>query len=187
MATEPNLDSVFKRIIMETMHEKAVLAAEIPREEVLNVKDLEAIRRSLRYYRTKGFASFYCLCRRKWGSAHAWCILDLRRQKVAYKYGQMCQKCEKEAKPIFDKESIKRMAQYAVDSYLIKTRRLRRPPQRDDDDGRIKGNEDEQPHDEKRCSVCLVSGGSCWKKKDIPHATVNHDEEEIPEFSRLHL
>ena len=190
MAAESDLDSMYKKIITETMKEKGVRADTIPREKGLDVNDLEAIRRSLRYYRTKGFASFFCSCRpRNWKSAHAWCILDLRRQKVAHKYEQKCQKCESWVKPIFDEECMKRMARYAVDNYLIKTRRMRRPLQRDDDDGRIKRNEDELPHDEKGCRVCELVRGSCWKKKDMP-AAVQHDEDEFPlssEFARLQL
>ena len=176
MATELDPDSMYRIIIKETMDKAGLRAENIPREEPLDPKKLEVIRRSLRYHRTKGFAKFCCVCGlRKWGSAHAWCILDLRRQKVAHKYEQQCQSCNAEAKPVFDEESMKKMAQYAVDSYLIKTGKLKITKREGDEAWR--SSEDDLPHDERRCNMCSLVGGSCWKKPVAVRTAVNSDEE----------
>ena len=88
--------------------------------------------------------------------------MDLKAQTIVHKYTQFCQKCEGESQPYFDENAIRSMAEYAVKSYLRRTRRLpydfseMRSALDDDKD-------DRGPHDEGRCSMCKELGHSCWK------------------------
>ena len=150
--------SAVKIIILETMKEKDVKEADILQEDSL---DLENCGRSKRYFYTKGFAWFRCHQKHKyWPSAHAWCVIDLKLQEICHRDHQKCNKCDSKADPNFTVESLKKMAEYAVKQFLIKTRRLSpsvHVPHTDTGD--IEGG----PHDEKRCGKCERLGRSCWK------------------------
>jgi hypothetical protein len=151
-------------IIGEVMRKNGVNPKDIPKESWVLYLDPQSIRKSLRYYRVKGFAWFlnHGSCFRTWPSAHSWCVMDLKAQTIVHKYTQFCQKCEGESQPYFDENAIRSMAEYAVKSYLRRTGRLpydfseMRSALDDDKD-------DRGPHDEGRCSMCKELGHSCWK------------------------
>ena len=102
-------------------------------------------------------------CTRTWPSAHAWCIMDLKEQKIVKRYPQDCQRCDGSAQPEFDEEAIRRMAEYAVKSFLIRSGLYVSP--RDPFDFRdlrdSLDHEGQQPHDEARCARCRELGRRC--------------------------
>ena len=169
------LTTMAQAVIADVMEEKGVSVAEIPDEQRFDPNHLDRIERSKRYFRCKAFARFgdhmhknqRTTCHRHWASAHAWCIMDLKTQRIIYYFSQKCQSCEGSANPDFDEEALQRMAEWAVDTFLRRTGRLRRDPfdltaldralDLDLDDS--KG-----PHDESRCDMCIKLGRSCWKK-----------------------
>ena len=156
------------------MAENGVTTSEIPEEPRVDPTKVETITQSKRYFKTKAFASFsgherkegFGLCSRSWKSAHAWCVLDLKKQCIAHHLSQDCQTCNGRSTPDFDSESVKRMADYAVDRYLKLVGR-RAWPTRDPfdfDDMFLALEDDRPPHDERRCEMCRKLGRSCWKK-----------------------
>jgi len=148
--------------------------SDIPSDDAINIDDdhdLERIKSSKRYFLVKGFAWFNehiardgwsgLGCSRTWPSAHSWCIVDLKMQRIGRRLGQKCQKCEASALPEYDNEALERNAKYAVRSYLRLTGRLERDPLGDwsDVSNAIDSN---QPHDQRRCEMCQILGRSCW-------------------------
>lgn len=130
---------------------------------------VDLIKGSLRYYKVKGFGSFSCSstsCFRRWPSAHAWCVIDLKKQDIVHKYGQGCQGCENFSKPAFDDIAIERMAEYAVERYLSKVDKKKKRPFVMDEllEALPEVRDESAPHDEKRCEACKELGGSCWKR-----------------------
>ena len=130
-------------------------------------------KRSLRYIEVKGFAWFTCKCPKthynpkqkhttikRWPSAHSWCFIDLKKQKICYRDTQKCNKCNSIAKPgpEFTEEAIEKMAEFVVKGYLIRTDRMEYTP-RSTDTVETEG----APHDETRCGKCRRIGKSCWK------------------------
>ena len=149
-----------KRIIKAAMDKKGVTKEEIPKERPFTTPE-ESTRGSKRYFETKGFAWFSCPKKNnRWPSAHAWCCIDLKEQKICYRDPQDCRKCESKVDPEFTEESIKRMAEYAVKRYLIKTGNLE---QVFNPSINTEGETEGGPHDEKRCGKCKRLGRSCWK------------------------
>ena len=149
-------------MINEVMVANGVTTAEIP-EHGVDPADLEAIAHSKRYFKTKAFASFddHGSCPRTWKSAHAWCVLDLKEQCIAHKLSQDCQSCDEKAMPEFERESVNKMADWAVDMYLKRCGRRAWAPRGQSD--MFDGPDDRPPHDERRCQMCRDLGRSCWK------------------------
>ena len=119
--------------------------------------------KSKRYILVKGFAWFNCETRhakKRWPSAHAWCAIDLKMQKICRRYRQACNKCEIRIRPMFTPEAIEKMVTYAVKGYLIKIGAMK-PKERPstETDETIGGR-----HDEKRCDMCKIKKHSCWKQ-----------------------
>ena len=146
-----------QEVIETVMKAAGVRVEDIPKEQhFTSPKD---VKNSKRYYKKTGFAQFSCpKGDRKWPSAHAWCIIDLKEKSICYLYKQGCQKCETMAFPEFTKEFVKWVAELAVKSFLRKTGQL--------DDLASIGTDGPQgygPHDEERCEMCQELGGSCWK------------------------
>ena len=154
-------------IIEQVMSDYDVTPEEIPIETPFEVSDLNRIRRgSKRYFHTKAFASYRCVCKRSWKSAHSWCITDLKVQNIIHKFGQDCQGCERDVNPIFDLEAMRKMAEYAVKTYLRRAGRLSYDPRPLDDwsdMGHALDDVFNGPHDQARCETCRLLGTSCWK------------------------
>jgi len=159
-------------IIVEVMEENDVHPSDIPDDNAINIEDdhdLKRIKSSRRYFLVKGFAWFKkhehpdrtSRCSRTWPSAHSWCIVDLKRQRIGRWLRQNCRACEGRSLPEYEERVLKRMAEYAVRSYLRLTGRLERDPLEDwsDVSNAIESN---QPHDEERCEMCRILGHSCW-------------------------
>lgn len=160
-------------MIGEVMEEKGVRPSEIPQESNIDPTDLVSINQSWRYFKTKAFASFNAhagnsdrRCPRTWKSAHAWCVLDLKEQQIVHKLSQDCQSCNGHSMPDFDRESVRKMAEFAVDLYLKRSGKkpweVRSTPF--DFDDFYDALDERPPHDEKRCEMCRKLGRSCWKK-----------------------
>ena len=91
--------------------------------------------------------------RRTWASAHSWCVIDLKLQCIEHCWVQECKECEGESKPVYDEESLERMAKYAVKMFAIhKGIKLKEQPDQARRRGRDKG-----PHEESLCEVCKLS------------------------------
>lgn len=161
-------------MIDSVMRENGVTPAKIPQERGVDPTDIDSISHSKRYFKTKAFASFNAhsqpfgaaRCSRSWKSAHAWCVLDLKEQCIAHKLSQDCQSCNGHSMPEFDRESMQRMAEYAVDLYLKRVGQKQWEPRGDpfDFDDMLFALDDRPPHDEARCEMCRRLGRSCWKK-----------------------
>ena len=123
---------------------------------------------TLRFFEVKGFASFnsHAGCSRSWKSAHAWCEIDLKKQIISDKYTQDCQKCEVGVEPEFDDDAVRKMAEYAVNQYLIRSGRKERPVNPFHFDDMYDALDDRPPHDEGRCGRCKKLGRSCWKRQE---------------------
>ena len=158
-----------RAVITEVMEEKGVTAEEIPTEPRAHFNPsspLSVTHGSKRYFSVKAFARYRAHegCSRTWASAHSWAIMDLKEQCLIHKFTQDCQKCNGEVPPDFDEDSVRRMAEYAVDTYLRRCGRLS-PRVRDpfDFDDLFAALDDRGPHDEGRCAMCRIKGRSCWK------------------------
>ena len=183
-------------VIADVMKEKGVSVAEIPNDRRFG-NNLDCVERSKRYFRCKAFAKFgdhkkdrRTTCQRHWASAHAWCVMDLKTQQIIRYFSQKCQTCEGSADPEFDGDALKRMAEWAVDTFLRRTGRLssrrepswRRPVRLDPEltdfdcaldldldlgfgfrDVDVDLDDSKGPHDQARCGMCSKLGRSCWK------------------------
>lgn len=141
------------------MEENEVKLRDIPEEEPFNLP--ENARHSKRYIEVKGFAWFGCRKKHhRWPSSHSWCFIDLKKQRICYRYKQKCKKCESYTAPEFTEESIERMVKFVLKKYLIKMKKLPSvfTPRSADTDQTQGG-----PHDERRCGKCMRLGRSCWK------------------------
>ena len=151
------------------MEEKDIDPARIPSEDhVRDPSNPDSINGSGRYFRTKGFARFprhrvlVPGCGRTWPSAHAWSVMDLKKQRICHRYSQECQRCEGAGEPVYDEEAIRRMAEWACDQYLVRVGRKSREPYF----GMVAMDaldESSQPHDNRRCDMCRRLGRNCWK------------------------
>ena len=143
------------------MEANNVRAENIPTEQCVSPTD-EDLRGSQRYYDKPVFAWFICPKKhRYWGSARAWCVIDLKEQTICYRYKQGCKKCDSNAYPEFPERVIRKVAEFAVKWFLILTGKLEcEPPNTDTVTGKRRGK---GPHDEQRCDKCLKLGRCCWK------------------------
>ncbi len=123
-------------------------------------------KKSKRYFEVKGFAWFTCKKShdkgnfRHWPSAHAWCFIDLKEQRICYRDVQECKEDNSRTdSPEFTEEALKRMIKYVVTSFLIRTGKKSIPQRADTETEQT----DRGPHDERRCGKCQRLGRSCWK------------------------
>jgi len=171
-----NDDTLETEVIARVMEEKGVLTRLIRREDGTDPNDLEAVKKSRRYFRVKGHADFDehqksggGYCSHTWHSAHAWCVMDLKGQELVLKFGQECQDCEEMVLPEFDEDALEEMAEYAADSYLRIIGKLPQPQDISDDENESMDASDDEfehggnPHDAQRCELCQRLGHSCWK------------------------
>ena len=157
---QPEVSSeAIRDIIKAAMEAENVRERDIPTEHYFASPEDGA--NSKRYFEVKGFAWFVCPRNdNRWPSAQSWCFMDLKKQAICYRDKQDCKKCESKASPEFTEEALKRMAEYAVKSFLIRTgKRHHEYRPRGDMDGAVGGG----PHDEERCARCRRLGRSCWK------------------------
>ena len=87
-------------IIKEVMKNEKLYPREIVEEPPFNVETfIKAIKSpkkedwSRRYFHGHAYGQFKCdnnLCTNPWSSAYAWCVLDLKEQKVEMKFKQQC-------------------------------------------------------------------------------------------------
>ena len=127
--------------------------------------NLDSIRGSKRYFRVKGFAWYRqhkppTGCSRTWASAHSWCVIDLRQQRIIHKYGQDCRTCGGKSTPSFNEEARRRMAEYVCQRYLYRTGQLEWTRDSQPDMTDLSGERD-GPHDQSRCDMCKMLGHSC--------------------------
>ncbi len=151
---EPSPETI-KEIILDAMEKEGVLPSDIPKEksfyEGLN------IRGSKRYFEKHGVGHYDCDEEdNDWNSVFSWCIIDLKKQKICYRYYEQCKKCETKAWPQFSYETIEKLAHLTVESFLFRTGRKERPERQGDPIRRIRG-----PHDEERCEKCIETGQRC--------------------------
>lgn len=179
--------SVVKEVIEAAMREENIETTDIP-------DDLHIDPSNVRQVRTRD-CKRYCICRafasfdshadprpikerdnhtNTWKSAHAWCTIDLKRQRIAHRWSQQCRICEGESYPWYDKEALQRMARFAVKMYLIKTGKIEVKKSEDTDDS---DNHRGRPHQEKRCAMCKQLGHSCVKKNKPEHDDEEKDED----------
>ncbi len=153
-----------RRCIADVMKEKCVDISEIPDETPFDLARLSAIwRTSQRFFMCRAFAKFnsHDGCSRHWGSARAWCIIDLKRQDIIHRFKQDCQKCEEGVSPVYDEEAVRRMTEYAVETFLRRSGRVRPDPfDFRDMEGALDGATN-GPHNQERCDVCRILGHFC--------------------------
>ena len=167
-----------KEAIAAVMKKEGLHRHDIPKEANVNPRFLEQIKGSCRYFRCKSSASFdehiqsdtdtsdsddEDQCDHSWVSVHAWCVLDLKKQRIAHRWTQECRQCNKKCIPFFDKSSVLRMAEFAVDLCLKRIGRREYEVR----DSRYDLSDMEKiltgPHDEDRCEMCQELGHNCWQ------------------------
>ena len=164
-------------IIAEVMQEKNIDPDDVlhfttrPTCILYDPHNLDSVRGSQRYFRVRGFAWYRqhdstTGCSRTWASAHSWGILDLREQKIVHRYGQECRTCGGKGTPSFSEEARGRMAEYACQQHLYRTKREQRPAV--DPDMRDLSGQRDGPHDSSNCDMCKLLGNSCNNARDRP-------------------
>ena len=162
---EPSDDKVTKTI-KKVMEEKGVQAYRMPPEPHTFPPNID--KKSKRYFETKGLGWFCCPQQHhRWSSAHSWCYIDLKKQRICYRDEQKCRKndCEMPVSPEFSEAEIEKMAEYAVSQFFMRLGRKK---------GRRGGGwrgwaetftgANDKPHDQKRCGRCKRLGRKCWTK-----------------------
>ncbi len=156
-------------VIEQVMEEYDLIPEEIPEEpnfDPVYFKDKRVLqklrKRSMRYFHTRAFAEFQCEdCNRGWPSARGWSVMDLLEQNICVLFDQECgnRKCYGGiAEPMYNDESMRRMAEFAVETCL---RRLypddcEYDPTRNDGSKKTSG-----AHHEDKCDVCKILGHNC--------------------------
>lgn len=153
-------------IINEAMANKGITTDDVPTENLINRRK-QIRKKSKRYITVKGSGKFRCHRHNKiWKSAHAWCIFDLKTESIFYRYLQDCKICNSGNSPKFSEESMRRMAEYGVQTFLykmgreIRPRKIPRPTYRT---RRPAFRTRRSPHDRKRCGMCKDSKRKCCK------------------------
>lgn len=153
-----------KTIIQQVMEEKGIDPKSVPTEESLECRPRpKRIKKSKRYFLTRSRGVFpqhedqVPDCHRTWSSAHAWSVMDLKEQQIPYCYWQKCKKrqCKTGVEPVYDVESITRMAEWACDEFLIRMGRKERPVNED------APKKSTGPHDRMRCQMCRLLHRKC--------------------------
>ena len=81
--------------------------------------DTDSIKGSWRYVLVRGYGHFFePSCNRRWRSPFSWCVIDLRQQRIRYRYSQQCRQCEADCKPYFKDDAKEKMAKYACRIFL---------------------------------------------------------------------
>ena len=148
----PSPDEI-RDIILEAMEEEEVYPEDVPKEKPFDIG--KNLRQSCRYFTKHGLGQFYC-SDKNWSSVFAWCYIDLKMQKICYRYYQKCQSCDEEIEPVYDKEAIEKMAYLAVQSFLIRSDRKEKEESEGNPSRFIEG-----PHDEDNCEKCIRRGRRC--------------------------
>ena len=157
-----------RQMIIEIMAENGITPESVPAElDIVTFSNPGNITGSKRYFNTKGFALFqpHGSCSRKWGSAHSWSVMDLKKQQFRHHFGQGCQKCDGTVQPEYDEQAIRRMAEWACKEHLIRMGLQERQPRFNEQD-LLDGLVDDTsagPHDQGRCGMCKQLGRACWK------------------------
>ena len=108
--------SLNKKTIRQAMGKYRIQYRHIPDDELLP----EELMSSQRYFETWGRAvhTGQYPCNHEWTSRRAFCVLDLKKQCIAYSAPKRCLTCKNLAKTNYDVDSLSRMAEYASRSYL---------------------------------------------------------------------
>ncbi len=119
-------------------------------------------RESKRYFHTRAYAEFQCEdCNREWPSARGWSITDLKKQNLCMLFKQDCGNwdCDEgTAEPVYDDESMIRMAEFAVKKCLFRLY----PDDYDSDPTRSDGSKSTSgAHHEDECDVCKILEHNC--------------------------
>ena len=159
--TDPDME---KAIIQQVMKENGIDPSSVPLENRLECRPHpKRVRNSKRYFLTRGRAEFpghgelMPSCERTWGSAHAWCVMDLEEQQIPYRYWQKCKnkKCKTKVEPVYDERWIRSMAEWACDEFLVRTGRKGRPSNKN------ASKKSTGPHDRWRCQMCRLLRRKC--------------------------
>ena len=96
-----------RQLIIEVMAENGITPESVPAElDIVTFSNPGNNTGSKRYFNTKEFALFqpHGSCSRKWGSAHSWSVMDLKKQQFRHHFGQGCQKCDGTVQPEYDEQ-----------------------------------------------------------------------------------
>ena len=111
--------SINKKTIKQAMKKYGIQYKHIPDDKLIPDK-LMKDNSSQRYFQTWGRAihTGQHTCDHQWTSKRAYCVLDLRKQCIAYTAPKQCFTCKIPAKTSYDLDSLSRMVEYASRSYL---------------------------------------------------------------------
>lgn len=188
MCTSKEVD--IEAIICEIMKEKEVYTKKIDEEDPFDLEEfLNNLNNrenwSTRYFRGHALGKFKCeetLCDNSWPSAYAWCIIDLKKQKVIKKFKQECLKehkdmqhlsLEEKKKPsqqsmkktqgvypsYEDKEAVTRMVEWAVNLHLVLVGRNER------EETHYSDYRSTPEHRQDLCEMCQRLGRLCFERK----------------------
>ena len=147
-----------RSIIREVMEMSEIHPSDIPPENRLrNPNNLRRIKRSKRYFLLKAKGSFrrHSGCKHAWSSGHSWSVLDLKTQRIHYRYFQACKTCKNLVQPLYGRVAVVKMVRRACLQYtgaLQGNRAAVRPP--------VHTN---GPHEQFLCEMCMTLGHECWK------------------------
>ena len=121
-------------------------------------------KKSKRYFHTRAFAEFDCEnCDRHWPSARGWSVMDLKDRNLCVLFDQDCakKKCMRikaKAEPVYEDESMRRMAEFAVKKCLFRLypAKFKSDPTRNDGLKKTSG-----AHHEDKCQACKSLGFNC--------------------------
>ena len=135
------------------MAKKGVKEEDIPRENPFTSPD--NAQDSVRYIEVKGFAWFHCKKNHEWASPHSWCFVDLKTQTICYRDTQQCRECSAKTAPEFTQESLEKMAEFVVQKFLVKTKKIRSVCRHKI--AALRGG-----HIQQNCGKCKRLGRGCW-------------------------
>ena len=166
------------KLLVEAMKESGILPEQVFNRNAdgrkrtrYNPQNLSSLRGSPRYVLVKGYGHYKCTCSNTWPSVHSWCIMDLRQQRIRYRYEQKCRSCvfNHDTKPYFKKDVTTKMAEYACQQHLYRTRHGREKTADYPDMTSFAGNR-EGSHDVGNCKMCKLKGYPCMS------STYNHTD-----------
>ena len=172
-----DLEFIGHDIIKEVMKEYGVDPMGVPDDEKPFAANrlrsrLNKLKSSKRYFCAHSPATFCAherslgdvtvLCDRTWISGHTWCIIDLKEQAIIYRFTQkcfkrQCKKVKNYVKPTFDDIGIRKMAEWAVKTHLIRCGLREKDAPRWEVPRKSKG-----PHCQAVCQMCRLKWRRCW-------------------------
>jgi len=163
----PNVEA----IIESEMKRHNITSDMIPEEKETTPEEaVMAKKKSYRYFLLKTSGGFRCgrthdnsctpmcahPCSHSWSSGQTWCIVDLKKKAILKPYYQKCKDHDAhKAIPLYGVKTVKKLAQWAVEKYLILTGKMEKI---DQPSNRYRKT---PAHRQDLCRMCKILGRRC--------------------------